>query len=84
MYPLRSSLSIDVLGGAGWYSQKIKTLAAPGIETSATEMGYHAGLGGELALGRRAAFHVGYRYTFIHFGDQGTRPPCPAQSRCPA
>ena len=37
-------------------------------------MGYHAELGGELMLGRRAAIHLDHRCTFIHFGDHGTTP----------
>jgi hypothetical protein len=74
LYPFRSPLSMYLLGGVGWYNQKVETLVPPVSETSTTKMGYHAGLGGELMLGRRAALHLDYRYTFIHFGDQGTTP----------
>lgn len=72
LYPVRSSIGLYVLGGVGWYNQKVEPLLAPETATSVTKMGYHAGVGGELALGKRAALHLDYRYTFLHFGDQAT------------
>jgi hypothetical protein len=45
----------------------VETPVAPVSETSTTKMGYHAGLGGESGLGSRAALHLDYRYTFIHY-----------------
>ena len=74
VYPVHAAISAYLLGGVGWYNRKVETLVAPIAETSTTKMGYHAGLGGELMLGRRASLHLDYRYTFIHFGAQGTTP----------
>ena len=31
-------------------------------------MGYHAGFGGEMKLGKHTGVHADYRYTFINFG----------------
>ena len=79
-YPVQASLLLFltkskfapyVLGGAGWYSQKLETLA--GDETIASEtvrdFGWHAGFGAELGLGKHAGIHADYRYTFLDFGD---------------
>jgi opacity protein-like surface antigen len=72
LYPLRTSISAYVLGGIGWYSQRVETLSNTTVLSSTTtsKIGYHAGLGGELQLGNRAAVHLDYRYNFIHFGAQ--------------
>jgi opacity protein-like surface antigen len=71
LFPVRSTFSPYVLGGAGWYSQKFETLA--GDETIASEtvrdFGWHAGFGAELRLGAHAGIHADYRYTFLDFGD---------------
>lgn len=72
LYPVRGGLSPYVLGGLGWYSQRVDTLVNDKVDESATTrtFGYHAGFGGEIQLGRHAAMHVDYRYTFIRFnGD---------------
>jgi opacity protein-like surface antigen len=79
-YPVQASLLLFltkskfapyVLGGAGWYSQKLETLA--GDETIASEtvrdFGWHAGFGAELGLGKHAGIHADYRYTFLDFGN---------------
>ena len=79
-YPIQASLLLFltkskfapyVLGGAGWYSQKLETLA--GDETIASEtvrdFGWHAGFGAELGLGKHAGIHADYRYTFLDFGN---------------
>ena len=71
LYPVRSAISPYVLAGGGWYSQRLETLAGDETLTSETtrEFGWHAGLGGELRLGRHAGAHADYRYTFLTFGD---------------
>ena len=71
MFPVRGTFAPYVLGGGGWYSQKIESLS--GGETVASEtvrdFGWHGGFGAELALGRHAGIHADYRYTFLKFGD---------------
>lgn len=71
LYPWRSAVSPYVLGGVGWYWQRIDALAGEDVLASSTErrFGYHGGFGGELRLGRRAAMFVDYRYRFIQFGE---------------
>jgi len=71
LYPFRGVLSTYLVGGFGRYAERIEAPAddgeTPAVSTTTT--GYHAGLGGELRLGRRAAFHIDYRYTLIHAGS---------------
>lgn len=67
VYGPRTPLTFYLLGGVGWYNQRIEFLDGQPT-TSTTKMGYHAGVGGELQLGRHAALHVDYRYTLIHLG----------------
>ncbi len=78
IYPIRSPLGPYVLAGVGWYAQRVETLADGVAVESRTvrKMGYHAGLGGELRLGRRVGLHGDYRYTFIGLGGgaEGTAP----------
>lgn len=71
VYPVRAALAPYALGGIGWYSQRMESLSGSDVLAQQTvrRMGYHAGLGGELALGRRATIFADYRYTFIRFGD---------------
>jgi opacity protein-like surface antigen len=70
LYPIRTTLSPYLLGGVGWYTQRVEQLAAGSVTASETSrrFGYHAGIGGELRLGRHAGAHVDYRYTFLKFG----------------
>ncbi len=70
MYLVQGGLSPYVLGGAGWYTQRVDTLDNQTVLRSTTTrtMGYHGGLGGEVRLGARTAVHADYRYTFIHYG----------------
>jgi opacity protein-like surface antigen len=74
LYPVRSTISPYVLGGVGWYRHSL-TEATPASSTPTTasvrEMGYHAGLGAELRVGRRMAIHGDYRYNHIRFGGDG-------------
>jgi opacity protein-like surface antigen len=70
LYPVRTTLSPYLLGGIGWYTLKVEQLTAGTVTASATSrrFGYHAGIGGELKLGRHAGVHADYRYTFLKFG----------------
>jgi opacity protein-like surface antigen len=75
LYPVSSTISPYVLGGIGWYSQRIETLDGENrVLTSATSrtFGYHAGFGGELRAGRHAAIHLDYRYKFVRTPDEPT------------
>ena len=71
LFPIRSTFSPFVLGGVGWYTHVVDTMAAgKAVESvSARKMGYHAGFGAELKLARHAGVHADYRYTMVHFGD---------------
>jgi len=82
-YPLQGSLllfltkttfSPYVLGGVGWYTHVVETLAANEVVAtdSTRKMGWHGGFGAELKVGGHAGVHADYRYTMIHFGDSGT------------
>lgn len=73
LYPVRATLAPYVLGGVGWYTQRVEQLAAGNVTASDTSrrFGYHAGIGGELKLGRHAGVHADYRYTFLKFGGDG-------------
>jgi hypothetical protein len=77
LFPIHSTLSPYVLGGVGWYTHAVDSLAAGQVigTTSSRKMGYHAGFGGELKLGRHAGVHADYRYTFVHFGDSNPLAP---------
>jgi opacity protein-like surface antigen len=71
LYPVRSVLSPYLLGGVGWYSQRVEQLSAGVMTTSESSrrFGYHAGLGAEIKLGRHVGVHADYRYTFLKFGS---------------
>lgn len=74
VYPVRAAIAPYALGGVGWYSQRMESLSGSQVLSQQTvrRMGYHAGFGGELTLGRRATIFADYRYTFIRFGDDET------------
>jgi hypothetical protein len=74
LYPLRGAIAPYVLGGVGWYSQRMEAMSGSEVLSQQTvrRMGYHGGFGGELKLGRRASLFADYRYTFIRFGDDET------------
>lgn len=78
MYPIRAPLAPYVLGGVGWYAQTVDVMAGTTVVATETTraLGYHAGLGGELRLGRHVGLHADYRYTFIGFNDadEGREP----------
>ncbi len=84
LYPVRARLAPYLLGGIGWYTQKVTRFSAPtgtlieGEETT-RKMGYHAGFGAELRAHRRVGLYGDYRYTMIGFGgddDSGFLPGC--------
>jgi opacity protein-like surface antigen len=68
--PLSSTVAPYVLGGMGWYSHKVEQLVGKESVDSATthRVGAHAGFGAEVRMGKHAAFHADYRYTFLRFG----------------
>jgi outer membrane protein with beta-barrel domain len=72
-YPVRARLSPYLLGGVGWYAQRVELVSSgDGVLNSSEttrQRGYHAGLGGEVRLHRHFGLYGDYRYTFIHFGD---------------
>lgn len=72
MYLVQGGFSPYLLGGAGWYSQRVETLDGQTVvkRTTTRTIGYHGGLGGEVRVGARTAIHADYRYTFIHIGDR--------------
>lgn len=69
LYPIRATISPYLLSGVGWYTQRVEQLAGGTVTASETarRFGYHAGVGGELRLGRHAGVHADYRYTFLKF-----------------
>jgi hypothetical protein len=74
LYLIRARVAPYVLGGVGWYSQRVTQFSAPSgtfIETDETtrKMGYHAGFGGEVRAARHLGLFGDYRYTKISFGD---------------
>jgi hypothetical protein len=66
-FPVRGGFSPYLMGGLGWFTQIVKPLPASDLleEASTTRMGYHAGLGLELKLGRNLGVYGDYRYTFL-------------------
>lgn len=71
LFPIHSTFSPYVLGGVGWYTHVVDTMATGKVlESSSTQkMGYHGGFGAEMKMGRHAGVHADYRYTMVHFGD---------------
>ena len=71
LFPVRSVIAPYVLGGGGWYTNRVDTLQneeSIASETTRT-FGWHGGFGAELRLGRHAGAHADYRYTHLGFGD---------------
>jgi len=86
LFPIRSTVSPYVLGGVGWYRHSLTTSATGATSATTTdsirEMGYHAGLGAEVRVGRRMAIHGDYRYNHIRFGgDTGSSTSTTAPQR---
>jgi opacity protein-like surface antigen len=71
LFPVRNVIAPYVLGGGGWYTNRLDTLEDDETVSteSSREFAWHAGLGAELRLGRHAALHGDYRYTRLKFGD---------------
>ncbi|MEW6320117.1 MAG: outer membrane beta-barrel protein [Acidobacteriota bacterium] len=77
VFPVRSTLSPYLLGGVGWFTQRIQQLGAGEAvltDTTTRKMGYHAGLGAEIRIGRRIGVYGDYRYTFLRFGADQPGP----------
>jgi hypothetical protein len=80
LFPVRGRVAPYVLGGVGWYSQRVQRIT--GVGDSATVVddqtsrvrGYHAGFGSEVRLHRRIGIYGDYRYTFLGFGDDDDTP----------
>ncbi len=80
LYPVNGSFSPYLLGGPGWYTHKIESLDADGPDSVSTrKFGWHAGFGAEILMGRHAALHADYRYTFLKFGDDDNQSGAGAQ-----
>jgi hypothetical protein len=71
LFLARGAVAPYILGGPGWYSHRVQSLAGGEVVNSETtrKFGWHGGLGAELRLGRHAGIHGDYRYTFLHFGS---------------
>jgi opacity protein-like surface antigen len=71
LFPVRAPVAPYVLGGGGWYTTRVETLEDDEVVASEStrKFGWHAGFGAELRLGRHAAAHADYRYTYLRFGD---------------
>jgi opacity protein-like surface antigen len=69
--PVRSRFSPYILGGLGWYTHTVEQIEGKQTieSTTSRRVGSHAGFGAEMHLGRHAALHGDYRYTFLRFGD---------------
>ena len=64
------SLAPYLLGGPGWYKRTVEPLGgAADSGESATDFGWHAGVGLEILAGGHIGIHGDYRYTFLDFGD---------------
>jgi len=81
MFPVQSKVAPYVLGGIGWYRQSI---ANGGDTLAIRKVGYHAGVGAEVRVGRRVALHGDYRYTRLRIGDNPPAPGQPASSEVTA
>jgi opacity protein-like surface antigen len=71
LFPVRGAFSPFILGGPGWYSHRVQSLAGGEVVDSETtrKFGWHGGFGAELRIGNHAGVHGDYRYTFLHFGS---------------
>lgn len=75
LFPVRTVVAPYVLGGGGWYTSRLQTQVNGEwmSEDSTHRFGWHGGFGAELRLGRHAAAHADYRYTFLRFGEDERR-----------
>jgi len=68
--PFRSLLAPYALGGVGLYSRKVDLMGPENVILDSSlerRIGWHAGFGAELKLGRRAGVFLDYRYQFVKF-----------------
>jgi len=68
--PFRSLLAPYALGGVGLYSRKVDLMGPENVILDSSlerRIGWHAGFGAELKLGRRAGVFLDYRYQFVTF-----------------
>lgn len=75
IFPVRGRIAPYLLGGLGWYSQRVETLGPLQNTQTTRKIGYHGGFGGELRLHRHVGVYGDYRYTFIRFGDDEESTP---------
>jgi hypothetical protein len=75
-YPVRRNLAPYIVGGFGWYKHTVDPVEGDQLPESVStrRTGYHAGLGADVWMGRRATLHLDYRYTFIGFGGDESDP----------
>jgi opacity protein-like surface antigen len=75
-YPVRRNLAPYLVGGIGWYKHSVDPVEGDLLPESVStrKTGYHAGLGADIWMGRRATLHLDYRYTFIGFGGDESEP----------
>jgi len=81
--PLQTALAPYALAGLGIYSQKMEVLDSTGAPTDTAlsrKVGWHAGFGAQMRLGRHAALYADYRYQFVSL-DQDTAPRIPFTHR---
>ena len=71
LFPVRSVLAPYLLGGGGWYTHRVETLANDRTISSEStrNFGWHGGFGAEVRMGRHVALHADYRYTHLRFND---------------
>lgn len=70
LMPFRAALAPYALGGIGVYSRKVDVLDLDDVVTESSlsrRVGWHAGFGAEVRLGRHAAVFADYRYQFVKF-----------------
>jgi hypothetical protein len=77
IFPVRSRLAPYLVGGVGWYTQRVERLGTTQVvqqsETTRT-MGFHGGFGAEVRVHRHIGLYGDYRYTMIRFGDGEDTP----------
>ena len=65
----RGRVAPYLLAGPGWYRRTVRSLDDSEQSVSATEFGWHGGIGLEILAGRHFGIHGDYRYTFLDFDD---------------
>lgn len=65
----KGKVSPYLLGGPGWYRRKVESLDDSDTSVSATEFGWHAGIGLEILAGKHFGIHGDYRRTFLDFSE---------------